>query len=246
MNQVSLRASPGGSTAFSCHWSRRCVFVKQPSFSAWPAAGSRKTSVAISSVRSSPRSTSGESYQKDGGLHFDHVADDQPFELGQRLALEPRVRARRRRDSVPSRRGPRPCRPSCRASSPDASDRRSSRGSQSKPKSFSLRRGVAVVRLQQADDVLVEVRPPARSPSRYRLTYAASVGRIRLELRHRRDSRAGCRRASGCRSSPGSRRGRAAPGCRRRAVRCCRAAAAGSPPTRMICTPVECCVQPTA
>ena len=27
-----------------------------------------------------------------GRLHFDHVADDQPFELGQRLALQPRIR----------------------------------------------------------------------------------------------------------------------------------------------------------
>ena len=44
----SLRASPGGSTAFSRHCSSRCVFVNVPSFSAWPAAGKRKTSVSMS------------------------------------------------------------------------------------------------------------------------------------------------------------------------------------------------------
>jgi hypothetical protein len=38
--------------------------VKVPSFSACPAAGSRNTSVPTPSGRSSPRSTSGESYQK--------------------------------------------------------------------------------------------------------------------------------------------------------------------------------------
>src|SRR5438270_5797930 len=65
MNQVSLRASPGGSTAFWCHCRRRCVLVKHPSFSACPAAGRRKTSVPISSGFSSPRSTSGESCQKE-------------------------------------------------------------------------------------------------------------------------------------------------------------------------------------
>jgi hypothetical protein len=45
MNQVSLRASPGGATAFSCHCKSRCVLVKQPSFSAWPAVGRKNTSV---------------------------------------------------------------------------------------------------------------------------------------------------------------------------------------------------------
>ena len=40
------------------------MLVKVPSFSAWPAAGSRNTSVATDPGTSSPRSTSGESYQK--------------------------------------------------------------------------------------------------------------------------------------------------------------------------------------
>ena len=43
-------------------------------------------------------------------------------------------------------------------------------------------------------------------------------------------SRGGGCRAWRCRSSPGSMRGRAGRGCRRPAGRCCRAAAAGSPP----------------
>ena len=117
------------------------------------------------------------------------------------------------------------------------------RGSQPKPNSFSRRRRVAVPRLQQAHDVLVEV---GHQP--VRLSVLDDVARERRALGAERaasaDSRAADRRASGCRSIPGSTRGRAAPGCRRRAGRCCRAAAAESPPTRMICTPTECCVQP--
>ena len=65
MNQFSLRQSPGGSTAFSRHWSNLCVLVNVPSFSACPAAGNKKTSVGISSVFSSPRVTSGDAYQKE-------------------------------------------------------------------------------------------------------------------------------------------------------------------------------------
>ena len=41
------------------------MLVNEPSFSPCPAAGSRKTSVAISWGCSSPRSTSGESSQND-------------------------------------------------------------------------------------------------------------------------------------------------------------------------------------
>src|SRR4051812_23641303 len=63
-NHASLRQSPGGPPAFCRHCPSRCVLVKQPSFSTCPAAGIRKTSVLMSVVLSSPRSTSGESYQK--------------------------------------------------------------------------------------------------------------------------------------------------------------------------------------
>ena len=41
------------------------MLVKLPSFSVWVAAGRKKTSVAISCVRSSPVSISGASYQKE-------------------------------------------------------------------------------------------------------------------------------------------------------------------------------------
>ncbi len=41
------------------------MLVKQPSFSVWAAAGRKNTSVAMSSVTSSPVSISGPSFQKD-------------------------------------------------------------------------------------------------------------------------------------------------------------------------------------
>src|SRR5215208_1359468 len=43
----SLRQSPGGSTPFSCHCTRRCVLVKEPSSSGTVAAGRKNTSVWI-------------------------------------------------------------------------------------------------------------------------------------------------------------------------------------------------------
>jgi hypothetical protein len=64
MNHSSERQSPLGSRAFSRHCSSRWVLVNDPSFSTWEAAGSRNTSVAMSSVRSSPDSISGASRQK--------------------------------------------------------------------------------------------------------------------------------------------------------------------------------------
>ena len=63
MNHSSERASPGGSSALSCHCSSRCVLVKWPSFSTCEAAGIRKTSVWMSSVGYSPERTSGPSRQ---------------------------------------------------------------------------------------------------------------------------------------------------------------------------------------
>ena len=47
--------------------SRRWVLTNVPSFSGTPAAGIRKTSVAMSSMFSSPRATSGELYQNKAG-----------------------------------------------------------------------------------------------------------------------------------------------------------------------------------
>ena len=61
MNQRSERWSSTGSTALWCHCSIRWVLVKVPSFSVWAAAGRKKTSVSMSSVRISPDSISGPS-----------------------------------------------------------------------------------------------------------------------------------------------------------------------------------------
>ena len=63
-NSSSLCASFGGCTAWWCHWSIRWVWVNVPDFSTWLAAGKKKTSVSMSSVRSSPLAISGESFQK--------------------------------------------------------------------------------------------------------------------------------------------------------------------------------------
>ncbi len=63
MNQRSLRASPAGSTAVWCHCSIRWVLVKLPLFSVCAAAGRKNTSVPMSSVRISPLSISGPSFQ---------------------------------------------------------------------------------------------------------------------------------------------------------------------------------------
>ena len=65
MNHSSERASPGGSSAWSRHCTSRWVLVKVPAFSTCAAAGIRKTSVPMSSVRSSPDATSGASFQND-------------------------------------------------------------------------------------------------------------------------------------------------------------------------------------
>ena len=64
MNHRSERASPSGSWAVWCHCSKRCVFVKLPSFSICAAAGKKKTSVAMSSLRISPVSISGPSFHQ--------------------------------------------------------------------------------------------------------------------------------------------------------------------------------------
>ena len=63
MNDRSLRASPGGSSALACHWSSRWVLVKLPSFSTCEAAGRKNTSVGIFAVTSSPVAISGPFFQ---------------------------------------------------------------------------------------------------------------------------------------------------------------------------------------
>ena len=47
-NSASEVTSPGGVTAFSCHWISRIVLVSEPSFSAAGAAGMKNTSVFTS------------------------------------------------------------------------------------------------------------------------------------------------------------------------------------------------------
>ncbi len=47
-NSASEVTSPGGFTAFSCHWMSRMVLVSEPSFSAAGAAGRKNTSVLMS------------------------------------------------------------------------------------------------------------------------------------------------------------------------------------------------------
>ena len=94
------------------------------------------------------------------------------------------------------------------------------------------RRVLAPVGLEQADRVGAEVAPPAElRPVRLDVVSEVVVG---ADVRHRQIARAGCRRASGCRSSPGSRRARAARGSRRRAARCFRAGAARSTAVRIV------------
>ena len=64
MNSRSLLASPGGSTAWSRHCTMRWVWVNDPAFSVWFAAGRKNISVPICSGESSPDSISGPSFQK--------------------------------------------------------------------------------------------------------------------------------------------------------------------------------------
>ena len=92
MNHVSLRASPGGSTAFSRNWLSLCVFVKQPSFSACPAAGNRNTSVSMSSRPKLALFHLRRVQPERSRLDFHHIPHHQPLEVRQRLALQPRIR----------------------------------------------------------------------------------------------------------------------------------------------------------
>ena len=143
-------------------------------------------------------------------LDLHHVAHDQPLQFRERAPLEPRVRRADRRVLAHHEQ---PFQFSIGHVQPVAEVRMVA-GDPRQPAEAEvvlLRRRVAVLRLQQRDDVLVDVVPPARRQLvRLRCT-RASVAVVRVELRHRRGSRAGCRTASGCRSSPGSTRGRAAP-----------------------------------
>ena len=120
----------------------------------------RKTSVWMSSVRSSPERTSGASRQKFAVSSSDEVADHQPLELGQRAPLQPRVLRADRRVLPHHEEAVEPA-------VERAQHRRDVRVVAGDLRQAAeavvvlLRGGVAEVGLQQRDDVLVEVRPPA-------------------------------------------------------------------------------------
>ncbi len=90
MNHRSLRASPGGSTAWWCHCSSRWVLVKLPSFSVCAAAGRKNTSVRMSSVRSSPVSISGPSFHQvaDSISEKSRTTSQSRFAMPSRISLE--------------------------------------------------------------------------------------------------------------------------------------------------------------
>ena len=160
MNHSSERASPGGSSALSRHCSSRWVLVNVPAFSRCDAAGIRKTSVWMSSVRSSPDWISGPSRQ--------NVA----------VSISARSRTTSHFISASARRcSPECCEPAAGfcpitniPSSPPSSARSIVAKCEWLPEIFgSLLEAVVVVRgrrvaepgLEERDDVLVEVRPPA-------------------------------------------------------------------------------------
>ena len=222
MNHRSERQSPGGSTAFSRHCSSRWVFVNEPSFSVCAAAGRKKTSVPMSSVRARRTRSPG-------------VVPER-----RRLDLD-RCRARRA-----SRGSPAPCAAARELALPTAgfcADEKkplhvpsiialehrgstewspSMRGRWPKQKSLLGGRVLAPPRLQQRRRVRLQLAPRAvRGP--FLATNSSSVAAPPGAASG--CSSGGCRRASGCRSSPGCSRGRAGRGSRRRGARCCRAAA---------------------
>ncbi len=179
----------------------------------------------MSRVRSSPRFTSGESYQKRRGLDLDQVAHDEPLELGERLAVQARVRRADRRVL--------------------ADDDEALHGVVEHPHHRLVDRVVAGDPRQVVE---AEVVPGGRVRAPPGLEQAHGVGAhvapeaargavqldellqvlMRVRVRHRDVPRAGCCTASADRSSPGSRRARAGRGCRRQGGRCCRAGAGRS------------------
>ena len=200
------------------------MLVNDPSFSACAAAGRRNTSVRC------PRSAlagsiSGASPER-RRLDLDQVAHHQPVELRQRLAVQLGVRRADGRvlahDEVALDLAVGHAQ---RASRRSSGRRRCAAGSRSSSRCppWPRRPTTPSAATSGSRDVCPSSRSAGRSARR------TSRGRRRARRAASADSRAGCCRASGCRSSPGSTRGRAGPGCRRRAGRCCPAAAGGSP-----------------
>ena len=209
MKCSSERASPGGSSALSRHWSRRWVFVKVALLLDVRGGGHQEDLgldvLGAQLARAHLRRVLPEARR----LEVGQVAHHEPLEVRQRAPLQARVlRADRR--VLAHHEQP------VEAAVERAQHRREVRvvaGSSAGTEAVVVvrRRGVAEPGLEQRDDVLVEVAPPAA------LDGAAGVDVVRQRLVAPRapsasaGSRAAGRRAWGCRSSPGSRRGRAAP-----------------------------------
>ncbi len=169
------------------------MFVKQPSFSACPAAGKKKTSVAIASVLQLAALDFRRIQPERRRLGFDHVAHDQPIEVGEGAAFEPRVgRADGRilshheqaleaiRASIARVR-----RLAVGHVEPVAEVRviPADAGQPAEAELVLWRRVVAVPRLEQRDGVVVEVCPPTRGRS-MRADISVERGIVRAERRH--------------------------------------------------------------
>ena len=173
------------------------------------AAGIRKTSVAMSSVFISPRSISGAAYQNDARLDLHQIAHDEPFHPRERLPLEPRVLRTHRRvlahDEIAVH--------LVVAHPHDELEMRMVARQLGQPavaEVVFLRRALAVIRLEQADEVLRRVVPQAGF-LRVLLEVAGEVVRLSAGAAASTGNPAAYRRASGCRSTPGWTRARATP-----------------------------------
>ena len=91
VNQVSERQSPGGSAAFSWHWSSRWVLVKVPSISAIVGGGEEEDLGLDVLGLDLAALHLGRLVPEGGGLGLEDVLDHQPLELAQRLALQAAV-----------------------------------------------------------------------------------------------------------------------------------------------------------
>ena len=208
MNHRSERQSPCGSTALWCHCSKRCVFVNDPSFSVCAAAGSRNTSVAMSCGAQLAGFDLGRVAPKRGALDLLEVTHDQPVELGHREPVELGVRGPDRR-VLPQQEE------AVHLAVAHVEHRRiggvvavDARKPVEAEPVFRAGR-VAPPRLQQTHHVRGGAAPVAR-PGRVRLDVALERGGLGRRTASA-GSRAGCCRASGCPSSPGSTRVREAP-----------------------------------
>ena len=172
-------------------------------------------------------------------LGFDHVAHDQPLEVGERAPLEPRV-GRADGRVLPHHEQPvEPIRPSIvrirrttvRHVEPVAEVRMIAADARQPAEAEVVLRGrlIAVPGLEQRDRHTCRSSPTSRpATDACRCICRASMWPRRMPASG--DSPAGCRRAWGCPWIPEWTRGRAAPGCRRLAGRYCRGAAGGSRP----------------